>query len=393
MLVQPTSKILHFGLVSGSPLAYEVSVLPGVSRVGPAVDSRPPLSTVMDLSNYPATNTGLGVDLYRYSKATGYRYDYFPEKGILESGHTDFGMFFRCPSPSSPPPGHPPGVFDASATLLIKVVTVAGPGGGGTRSATLHLPVAKSCGPYPQAWGWWGGYGRPDDLGHLAGGAPLVLYGLAFMAMSGGGRRRGRKGVRKGPTWWARETLTPEQTNRKGGGYLEIATLIGGGGIPSAVHLNTMIKGNSSLHEKYHFMAHLFTFATGILALSLRSRPHLRSASSLIFPLSVSAVALLFTLHHQKSPSSSSLHLVYACTMVLLGCSRLLSSSRPSKWGPVVALSSLWSGLLLCLAGEGGVEWQGREGMDVPTTAMATGIVAAGIVAAGYAGMGAGGGG
>jgi len=47
-----------------------------------------------------------------------------------------------------------------------------------------------------------------------------------------------------------------------------------------------------------------------------------------------------------------------------------------------VAFSAIWSGLILLLSSEAGVEWQGRKQADVPTVAMGTGIVAAGIVGA-----------
>ena len=111
------------------------------------------------------------------------------------------------------------------------------------------------------------------------------------------------------------------------------------------------------------------------------------------------------TLHRLTKPQyppppqslvSADLHRVYSFTMALLSVSRLLSRGLGcSRWAPVVVLASSWSGALLCLASEGGVEWQVRNRMDVPTTAMATGIAACGIVILGYgvAGVGKGGGG
>eukprot|EP00520_Triparma_pacifica_P014555 CAMPEP_0118664094 /NCGR_PEP_ID=MMETSP0785-20121206/17810_1 /TAXON_ID=91992 /ORGANISM="Bolidomonas pacifica, Strain CCMP 1866" /LENGTH=52 /DNA_ID=CAMNT_0006557939 /DNA_START=198 /DNA_END=353 /DNA_ORIENTATION=+ len=52
--------------------------------------------------------------------------------------------------------------------------------------------------------------------------------------------------------------------------------------------------------------------------------------------------------------------------MVLLAVSRVLAQggSNPSKFRPFVTLSAVWSGSLLTIASEGGIDWQARSHMD-----------------------------
>jgi len=177
----------------------------------------------------------------------------------------------------------------------------------GNEYQPVYLPFRKYCPSTTK--GWFSDYGSIDDMGHFAGAFPLYVYCVLLLVNAMGGPEFvGRK--RNGNKFWGLFVrLLSAQPMGREDGLLDSVMLLLGGGIPALIHFNTLTTNNSSMHELYHFMAHVFTFSMGIMSFCIKLL--LPKISDLSLPLTLTCISLLFTLHKQHNPHSASLHGVY----------------------------------------------------------------------------------
>ena len=81
----------------------------------------------------------------------------------------------------------------------------------------------------------------------------------------------------------------------------------------------------------------------------------------------------------QHNPVSASLHLVYAMVMVIFSVLRIMTFFYKSL-GVFAAFSGTWASLLIFCASEDGVKFEINNDLDVPATALLTGIAAASLI-------------
>ena len=126
--------------------------------------------------------------------------------------------------------------------------------------------------PEPPPPGWQdGGYGSPDDLGHLAGALPMFLYCLVLLITSFPRSTRFLKSLQSPPLKFLGGLVSPQPYGCSPA-LLDPLVLLFGGSIPALIHFNTLSTTNASMHELYHFLAHLFTGVMGGMSLAIRLR-------------------------------------------------------------------------------------------------------------------------
>ncbi len=354
--VPPTSDFVHFGVQAAGPVRYEVGLGQVQHRT---VDGMPVPQSALDDEHW-----GAGMELYRVSVAGGPKEEYMPRQGYLKQGRFDFGLRFHCRSGEGYYDSEWQGVIHTQVNLEIRTwdrYTLE-------EFKPLIIPFKKTCDPPDPEIGWWnGGYGTPDDMGHLAGGLPLIIYGLILM-LNFMGRLKSRGRI------VTRVFGTPPYIQN---GYLDTTVLIISGALPAMIHFNTLTSTNPSTHELYHFLAHLFTLSLGLL--SLTTRLVIPRVPDLSLPVNTLCVAGLFTFHMQHDGFSRNLHLVYALVMAGFSVARIATMWEP-KVGVMASWMAVWSGTLICVASEDGVRWEKHVALDVPATAMVAGMVGALVI-------------
>jgi len=223
-------------------------------------------------------------------------------------------------------------------------------------------------------------YGTDDDLGHLAGALPLLIYVLLFGMASFPKVGKLLINMSKGDSVFKRVLARMFSAQPYGDpqGLLDPIVLTLGGGIPALIHFNTLTSTNSSTHEVYHFLAHLFTFVMGLLSLSVRLRRP--DAKDFTLPVCIGAVACLFTFHHQPNMQSAMLHTEYASVNAAFAMLRIVALYK-TEVGQVACFFGAWSAVMLGVASEDGVRWEEHSHLDAPATALFCGILSAVLMA------------
>ncbi|GMH60060.1 hypothetical protein TL16_g02962 [Triparma laevis f. inornata] len=360
---ETSTSILHFGLEIYSSFRYEITLLSGVHN---SVDALPPTHTIMDGTLDPE---GIGVSLYRYSKKNSEKsQQYFPHSGILMSGPSDFGMQFSCLNDRQNKYKNYLEEMTSQITLKVDCWNASPPY---QQFQPVMLTFRKTCGPNTYIPSWPSGYGSPDDLGHLAGSLPLLIYSLILCLNSLPRIANSFLGFRK--FFIVKIISTPPY----GDGYLDSIVLFLGGVIPAVIHWDTLNSTNKSVHEKYHFLGHLFTAFMGLLSFTIRIR--LPNVPDISLPVCTALIAILFTFHMQHNPVSASLHLIYAMVMVIFSVLRIMTFFN-KEIGVFAAFSGAWASLLIFCASEDGVKYEINSNLDVPATALLTGIISASLI-------------
>ena len=395
LVIPETTDRILFGMRIHTALQYSFSF---EAYSGKTVDPYPPANLALipsggGASSMPGMDHGvgpsggaLGVSLIRFSRA--YPVVPLPPSGLVFAGTWDYGLSFSCDHDYAKrliDEGR--GVVAESGKTVVETtvfhrIKMSKPGAGmnGDYKEVL-IPFTKQCAPFPDEW-WEGGYGNDDDLGHLAGAIPLFAYSLLLTICALPTMSKFLLKISKAPFPFAvrmfSHLVSPYPYGSKHA-LLDSLVLSLGGFIPAAIHYNTLMNISYNTHELYHFLAHAFTFCMGFL--SLCTRIFSPSTKDYSLPISMAAVAVLFTFHGQGSAFSVDLHVVYAGTVLLFSLLRLSSILDPS-FGHFAGFAGMWSALLLVVASDGGVRYQIHLSFDVPATTFVAGCAAAGVAAA-----------
>jgi hypothetical protein len=269
MAVPAHTRLAHMGFHLSSEVRYSLSLL---EAGGQSLDVETPAHLFFDGSR---TEDGLGAYVYRqrFGAIDG---GGLPPSGVLDAGKMDFGVEFFCGTAGNPyyydrdGKARPEEDLKASVVLRLETWMAAPPY---TQYQDLLLPFTKYCPvPEPPPPGWQdGGYGSPDDLGHLAGALPMFLYCLVLLITSFPRSTRFLKSLQSPPLKFLGGLVSPQPYGCSPA-LLDPLVLLFGGSIPALIHFNTLSTTNASMHELYHFLAHLFTGVMGGMSLAIRLR-------------------------------------------------------------------------------------------------------------------------